>query len=68
MNFVKQSMLAYVAWNVSSVVTIAQIVVAKAAFPEFYESTMDFTSRFLMAGWDFTVTAGGVLWEFFNFP
>lgn len=64
--FIKQSAIAVAAWNVSSVVTVAQLAVAKATAPETYNWVMDFAGTYVMHAGGFLHQLGGVIWEFLN--
>jgi len=64
MNWLQQSALAFVAYHVSSVVTIVQMNVASVVAPEKYNWIMDSLASVTVPAWEITSQALEVCWEF----
>jgi len=64
----KQSLLAFFAYNISSVVTIFQMAAARVAFPRTYDWFMDKAEVPALMAKDLASTAWTVVTEFSQLP
>lgn len=66
MSWLKQSAFAVAAWQISSVVTLFQMSVAKVTMPDEYNWIMDTVGSVVVPTWQFICQYAGVVWEFLN--